>query len=162
MTRRENTREALQRVFELHEVSMARRGENDSASREGFDQAQQELLASGCADVFVTYLDDEPVSAYLCGAFNGWATGLIAGSSEAGYKCYAPAQQTWTQTKWYKEHGADTLSLGGAKAHEEGLHKFKRQFGAAAVEQPAGRKVISRAGERLDGVRSFLRKLRGA
>lgn len=139
---------------------MTRRGAQTAARLERFRLAQRQLLESGRADVFVTYLDGAPVSAILCGWFNNWASGLVAGSSEAGYKCFAPVQQVWTQIQWYKSQGIRTLSLGGARADETGLFRFKSQFGSTVVAQPAGSRVISSFGARLDRLRTLLRKVR--
>ncbi len=160
VTRCENTPEAVACAFRLHAASMSRRG----IKRQGLDECIrltcEHLLPSGVVDVFVTTLRDTPVCAKLAGRFGGRACGLVSGASDVGYECFGPIQQVWAQIRWYKEHGVKSLSLGGAKAGEEGLHEFKRLFGTTIVEAPAGTKVLSRAGGCLNVLKSALGRLR--
>jgi len=160
VTRCENTREAVEMVFRLHGVSMQRRGVEWGPSEEHIRLVCEHLFGSGVADAFVTVKGNTPVCAKLVGRFNGRACGLVSGASDLGYECFAAIEMVWATIRWYKEHGMTVLSLGGAKAEEEGLHEFKRQFGATAVGEPAGTKVLSRTGMRLDNLRLLVRKVR--
>jgi hypothetical protein len=159
VTRCENTREAVEWVFRLHEASMERRGVDHDASQERIDLVCTHLLDAGVVDVLITSVDGTPVCAKLVGCFGGHACGLVSGVSDQGHDCFAAIEQVWAQVRRYKEQGMTVLSLGGAKVDEEGLYEFKRQFGTTIVDEPAGRKTLSRGGMWLDRLRSLVRKV---
>ncbi|GAG93775.1 unnamed protein product, partial [marine sediment metagenome] len=75
----------------------------------------------------------------------------------AGNRCYGPVHLTWTAIAWFKNDGATQLSLGGAKQDEQGLRKFKLEFGTIEQPQPNGRKSISRSGSLLAACRQLVR-----
>lgn len=92
--------------------------------------------------------DREPDPAFGIGAFAafageipltagwfGWAGGrmfyVLGGSTDAGYRASAAAWFHARMMHWFAALGGSVYNLGGVSAEgEEGLHRFKRGFGA--------------------------------
>ncbi len=152
-----NSIESIETVEKLHNLSMNRRGiVTSDISQKGLIEYQK-LLITGRIRILISYLNQEPVSAYLFGVFNNLIYGLRSGSSEIGNKSNAPIHLIWTAINLFKKEGYHTLSLGGAKHTEPGLRKFKRLLGANEINQPSGSKTLSNIGLWLDTIRSKLR-----
>jgi len=158
--REQTTPETVDLTYELHDYSMSRRGVAARDAPERFRRARRDLAASGRVKVFVARLGGEPVDAMLCGLFGGKACNLVGGTNQAGYESGAPTLRMWEGIKYYHALGARTFNFGGAKREETGLYQFKTGFGPTVVDMPGGSKVLSRAGARLDGLRTLLRKVR--
>ena len=156
-----NMTEAMNMVRHFHNLSMERRGIPVSPPKDPVIAARHELLSSGRVHVLVSYWQGQPEGAMVLGLFNGQAYGLEGGSSDQGNRNFSMTHLTWTAVGLFKERGAVCLSLGGAKEDEEGLRKFKQEFGTIETSQPAGYKIISRFGGRLDALRACLRRKGG-
>lgn len=151
------SRDAMELVEKLHNLSMERRGGHLSKMSDDFVSLRLDLARSGRTRIFVSYIGDEPVCADLFGVFNGQVYGLRSGSSSVGNKNYAPVHLCWTAIQYFKKEGFALLSLGGAREEEAGLRKFKMELGTTESQQPSGFKVLSRVGSGLDSVRTRLR-----
>lgn len=154
-TRRDNTHDALDLLVAFEHESRRRRGQTPVADQRTA-LAGRDRLASGMADVFVTYHEGQPVNAAMFTFFNGRAYYHMSGTSEAGQRCRGPVHLIWTALNYYREQDARYVNLGAALPGQEGLYRFKRDFGAQVVRAPIGRKKISAVGSALDRVRSWL------
>jgi lipid II:glycine glycyltransferase (peptidoglycan interpeptide bridge formation enzyme) len=154
-TRRENTLEALEQLLRFERESRLRRGQTPTVD-ERTVAAGRERLASGLVDVFLTYHEGRPVNGALFGYFNGRAYYHMSGTSDAGQRCRGPVHLIWTALNHYHTQGARYVNLGAALPGQEGLYRFKRDFGAQVVPAPIGRKKISAIGSALDRMRSWL------
>ena len=152
-----NSSEAVELVEKLHNLSMKRRGLPLSNMREDAVATRRILFDSGRIRVLVSFLEEEPVCAYLLGVFNGHAYGLRSGSSDIGNRKGAPVHLRWTAIEFFKKEGFDILSFGGAHQEESGVRKFKQELGTIESPQPSGHKIISNFGASLDFVRRRLR-----
>ena len=94
----------------------------------------------------------------MFGAFNRKVYGLKSGSCDKGNKVWGPTHLIWSAIETFKEEGASSLSLGGAKEAETGMARYKSEFGAIAVSMPHGRKIISRFGDGLSRLRLLFRR----
>jgi hypothetical protein len=154
-TREQNDRAGLEALWGLHTDAMGRRGFNYSASNasETMDAIQHLLLDTGRARLFIDYLEGAPVSAIICGVFGDRAGTFLAGSSLEGNKVGAPAHVYWAMIEQLCKDGFSHINLGGVAAPTnpdgsitDALFVFKKDFGAEAVRQSAGTKVISDRG----------------
>lgn len=155
-TRLENSERSLQLLDHFHSLSMARRGILSSPSPHHKIGGQLDLIARGNAYIFVSYRNDEALNADLFGYFSGRAYGLSSGSSDNGNRYCGPVHLTWEAIKAFKELGATELCLGGARENEQGLRKFKQEFGAIEQPEPNGKKCISTVGALLSRWRRLL------
>jgi hypothetical protein len=155
--REETTTETVDMVRTFHNASMERRDIEVGPAKETVVAARHELVESGRVRVLVSFLNEQPVGACLFGLFNGLAYGLEGGSTERGNHSGSVAQLFWVAIQQFKEQGFRCMSLGGAKEHEEGLRRFKQWFGTIETPQPAGYRIISRFGSRLNALRERLR-----
>jgi len=156
-TRRQNTIEGLEMLLSFQSRSMARRGIKRPETAEPNIRAQRERLSSGNVDVFVSYLAGAPMNAALFGVFNNRPYYHVSGSSDEGYKCCGPAHLLWTAIKDYRSQGARRLNLGAVVSRQDGLHRFKKDFGAEVFPAPIGVKRVSRIGSLLHLARSTIR-----
>jgi hypothetical protein len=154
-TRRQTTPEGLDLVAEFQNESMQRR-DNSVPSGDHISAARRARLASGAIEIFVSYHEDLPINAALFGFVNGQAYYHVSGSSDEGYRCKGPVHLLWTAIRLFHQRGARSLNLGAALAGQDGLFKFKRDFGATVVPAPMGRKQISLVGSALDKARGFV------
>lgn len=157
VTRRSNTSEALGLLEGFVEQSMARRGISAQSYARTME-AEQRRLASGMIDVFVSYHEGIPVNAamFACGGTHAYYH--VSGASQHSLACRGPAHLIWTAIKYYREMGMTCLNLGASLPGQEGLYRFKRDFGADVVPAPIGRKRISTVGSVLHTLQSVLNR----
>lgn len=135
----------------LQRESFERRGlERGRADAAGL-RAIEWLLASGLGRLFVTRHEGRAVNAALFAVFNARAYYVLSGSSAQGNRLRGPAHLVWEAMRRLKSEGVEVLNLGGAPIPDENelarsLYRFKRDFGATPIAQPAGAKIIGRAG----------------
>lgn len=156
VTRLETDPAAADLVFGFQVNSMRRRGVDLNSATDRVANARRQRQAGGTVDVFISYQNGVPINGSLFGSFGNRPYYLVSGSSDAGFKCCGPAHLVWTAIQTYVQRGATRLNLGAVLAGQEGLAKFKQDFGATPVAQPIGKKRISSIGSGLHRLRSAL------
>lgn len=98
------------------------------------------LGASDCAQVFIAYLEDQPLAAAIVTFYDGVASYLYGGSSREHKEVMAPFAMHWAVIQEAKKrncHHYDLLGVapeGDSKHKWAGLTRFKENFGGRNVE----------------------------
>jgi hypothetical protein len=163
-TRIEDTITGLRLLYVFQAESLRRRGVQLPSTDNQADVTKELLLDTGQAMLLISYFEGTPINAALFGIFNGRSYYLNSGSTIDGYKSCGPVHLIWTMIKLSRANGSKFLNLGGVtvpkeKASEDGLYRFKRDFGSKVIYQPAGTKVISRFGAVLNAMLLLLKSL---
>lgn len=157
-SRRERGVPNVFRLQELQAEAMRRHGVEIQPHEGNAAAIKEILLDKGRGILFMGYYAESAVCASLCSVFSRKAYYAASGSSELGRKNAGPAFLIWKMIESLKADGVERLNLGGAPNPDDndtrayGLYRFKRDFGATAVVQPAGSKIISPAGSLLNAL----------
>ena len=161
----ENTIAGLQLLHRFQNESMQRRGIGFRLADGQAERTKAILLDAERARVLVSYVNGTAVNAAMFGVFRGKAYYLHSGSSLNGNTCRGPAHLIWSMIEMFKAEAGTTLNLGGdvgspgEQDSQGGLYSFKQYFGATLISQPAGTKVISLSGAKLNAVLPFLKRM---
>jgi lipid II:glycine glycyltransferase (peptidoglycan interpeptide bridge formation enzyme) len=107
------------------------------------------LINRGVARLFISSLDDRPLSARLCSSYKGRVYCISGGHAHEGLKRNSGTLLHWELIKKFKEEGAREYNLGGCKyesqdekSPEHGVYVYKKHFGAECRECASGTKVL--------------------
>lgn len=98
------------------------------------------LGASDCAQVFIAYLEDQPLASAIVTFYDGVASYLYGGSSREHKEVMAPFAMHWAIIKEAKKRNCHHYDLLGVAPEGDGKHKwagltrFKENFGGRNVE----------------------------
>lgn len=142
--------------------SLGRRRNRGETTRGGVDAADAALaVRSGAAEIFQARAGDAVLSSLLVLRAPRAAYYQSAGTSPDGMASGASHWLVLETASHLRADGVLAFNLGGAGADDEGLHRFKRSFGAIAIDTTAGsmrtagpgwrlllavRRLVSRAG----------------
>jgi len=151
-TRQMEIDDGLELVYHFHAISMGRRGADAGFGTRRVSLAKEYLMESGKAIILASFCGGEPLCAAMFGRFDKTAYYLVSGSSVEGNRNRAPVHMLWTAIQRFKKEGCTVFNLGGATESEEGLYRFKRDFGSQIIPAPKGKKTISNFGMLLSRV----------
>jgi peptidoglycan pentaglycine glycine transferase (the first glycine) len=133
-------REGLKIFHDIYKVTSARNGFT-GYSLAYFQKMWDALEPAGIIKLFVTYHEEQPLSAAISFVLGDKAWYMFGASSNEKRNLMPNHLMQWTMMQWAKERGADSYDFRGVPdpnmhdipAHEEGLVKFKTGFGAEMV-----------------------------
>ena len=162
-TKVENSRACIQQLHRFQAQSLTRQGVLFDFNMAN-DSSKNILLDAGRGMLLMSYHGGVSVNAAFFGVFGDKAYYLASGSSIEGNKCCGSAHLLWTAIELLKNQGVRTLNLGGVVGgagdvdSKNGLYSFKQDFGGVVLPEPAGVKVISQTGAKLNTALNMLKR----